>query len=72
MRGTDLILSYNGYEYRTWDDVEDDNIKTFHECYKDGVRIKMSSEFYNHTPYSLMSCDEFVRHVQSIEVFIQG
>jgi len=63
---------YNGYEYRPWDDVEPDNIKTFHECYKDGKRIRMPREFYNHSPYSLMTRDEFVKHVQTVEVFVQG
>lgn len=68
----DTIHSYLGYEYRVWDDVEEDNIKTFHECYKNGQRIKMPREFYNHSPYSLMSYEEFVGHVQTVEVFIQG
>ena len=64
--------SYLGYEYRPWEDVEEDNIKTFHECYKDSVRIKMPYEFYNHSPYSLMTYEEFVSHVQTVEVFVQG
>ena len=68
----DTIYSYLGYEYRPWDDVEDDNIKTFHECYKDGQRVKMPREFYNHSPYSLMTFEEFVGHIQTVEVFIQG
>ena len=66
------LYSYLGYEYRPLDDVEEDNIKTFHECYKDGVRIKMPDAFYCHSPYSLISYDEFVKHVQSVEVFVQG
>ena len=66
------LYSYLDYEYCPWDDVEEDNIKTYHECYKDGVRIKMPDEFYCHSPYSLISYDEFVRHVQSVEVFVQG
>jgi hypothetical protein len=66
------LYSYLGYEYCPWDDVEEDNIKTFHECYKDGVRIKMPYEFYNHSPYATISYAEFVKHVQSIEVFVQG
>jgi len=72
MRGTDLNYSYNGYEYRTWEDREEDNCKIFHECYRDGVRISMPSEFYNHSPYSLMSRDKFRSHVQTVEVFVQG
>jgi predicted nucleotidyltransferase len=66
------VFAYNGYEYCPWDDVEEDNIKTFHECYKDGKRIKMPGDFYNHSPYSLMPYEEFCKHVQSLEVFIQG
>jgi len=66
------LYSYLGYEYRPWDDVEEDNIKTFHECYKDGQRIKMPCDFYNHSPYDTMSYEQFVKHVQSVEVFVQG
>jgi hypothetical protein len=65
-------FSYLGYDYCPWDDVEEDNIKTFHECYKDGKRVNMPREFYNHSPYSLITYDEFVKHVQTVEVFIQG
>ena len=72
MRGTDLMFSYNDYQYRTWEDREEDNCKIFHECYKDGVRINMPHEFYNHSPYSLMSHNEFVQHIQTVEVFVQG
>ena len=66
------LYSYLGYEYHPLDEVEDDNIKMFHECYKDGKRINMSNDFYNHSPYELMLYDEFVNHVQSVEVFVQG
>ncbi len=66
------IYSYLDYEYCPWDDVEEDNIKTFHEVYRGGKRIRMPREFYNHSPYSLMSYDEFVQHVQTLEVFVQG
>jgi hypothetical protein len=66
------IYSYLDYEYCPWDDVEEDNIKTFHEVYKNSKRIRMPREFYNHSPYSLMSFNEFVQHVQTVEVFAQG
>ena len=66
------LYSYLGYEYCPWDDVEEDNIKTFHECYKAGKRIEMPAAFYNHSPYNLMSCAEFVQYVQTVEVFVQG
>lgn len=72
MLGSDLMFSYNGYQYRVWEDVSDDCIKIFHECYKDGVRIVMPREFYNHTPYDTMTRDEFRSHVQTVEVFVQG
>ena len=68
----DTVYSYLGYEYRPWDDVEEDNIKTFHECYKNGKQVKMPYDFYNHSPYSIMTYEEFVSHVQTVEVFIQG
>ena len=68
----DTLYSYLGYEYRTWEDREEDNIKIFHECYKDGQRVSMPREFQNHSPYSLMTFEEFVKHVQTVEVFIQG
>ena len=68
----DTVYSYLGYEYRPWDDVEEDNIKTYHECYKNGQRVRMPREFYNHSPYSLMTFEEFVGHIQTVEVFIQG
>jgi uncharacterized protein YacL (UPF0231 family) len=61
-----------GYEYRTWLEVEDDNQKIFHECWKDGKQIKMPYEFYNHSPYSYMTVDEFTSFIQRVEVFIQG
>lgn len=57
---------YQGYEYQTWDEVTEDNIKTFHECWKDGKEVKMSRDFYNHSPYRLIERDEFIKHVQSL------
>ena len=66
------IYSYLCYEYRPWDYVEEDNIKTFHECYKHGVRVNMPREFYNHSPYETMTFEQFVAHVQTVEVFVQG
>jgi uncharacterized protein YacL (UPF0231 family) len=68
----DTHYAYKGFEYRTWDDVEEDNIKTFHECWKDGKRIKMPYAFYNHSPYSLVEREDFVKFVNTLEVFIQG
>ena len=64
--------SYLGFEYRTYDDVEPDNIKMYHECWKDGKRITMPNEFYNHSPYSLVKYEEFVAFIQRVEVFVQS
>jgi len=66
------LYSYLGYEYRPYEDVEEDNIKIFHEVYKHGQRVSMPREFYNHSPYSLMTFEEFVQGIQTVEVFIQG
>ena len=66
------LYSYLGYEYRPSEDVEEDNIKIFHECYKHGQRVNMPSEFYNHSPYSLLTFEEFVKCIQTVEVFVQG
>ena len=66
------IYSYLGYEYRPWDDVEEDNIKTYHECYKYGQRVSMPEAFYCHSPYDTMTFEEFVQHIQTVEVFVQG
>ena len=68
----DTVYSYLGYEYRTWDDVEEDNIKTYHECYKAGQRVEMPEAFYCTSPYEYVSFDDFVKYVQTVEVFIQG
>ena len=67
---TDAHFTYNGYEYRTWLDIEEDNQKIFHECYRNGKRLKMSYEFYNHSPYSYMTREEFIDHCQNVEVFL--
>lgn len=68
----DAKYSYLGYEYRPWDDVEEDNIKTYHECYKAGQRVSMPEAFYCTSPYEYVSFEDFVKYVQTVEVFIQG
>jgi hypothetical protein len=55
-----------------WREYEEDNVKIFHECWRDGRLIKMPREFYNHSPYSVMTREEFVGHCHSLEVFLQG
>jgi len=72
MNSTVKLYNYLGYEYRIYEDIEDDNIKIFHYCYKDGFLVKMPEEFYNYTPYATMSPAEFVKHIQTLEVFAQG
>jgi hypothetical protein len=68
----DLIFEYRGYRYMIWREYEEDNVKIFHECWRDGRLIKMPREFYNHSPYSVMTREEFVGHCHSLEVFLQG
>ena len=66
------MYNYLGYQYLPCEDVGEDNIKIFHECYKDGQRIRMPNEFYNHSPYKYVGFNEFVKYVQTVEVFVQG
>ena len=56
---TDLEYSLNGYQYRTYLEVEDDNQKLFHLCFLNGNEVKMEQDFYNHSPYSRITVDEF-------------
>ena len=69
-----LRYKYKGFEYRTWDDVEEDNIKTFHYCYRrraeDGhlIEVGMPQEFYNHSPYDLIPVEEFKKYVDEVEL----
>jgi hypothetical protein len=65
-------MEYLGFRYRPYYEEEDDNCKIFHECYKDGQRITMPREFYNHSPYERMDMAMFSHYVQQLEVFIQG
>jgi hypothetical protein len=68
----DRIYTVDGYEYHIFEDREEDNIKFFHECYKDGKRVTMPNEFYQHSPYSRVPQDKFREYIRSLEVFIQG
>jgi hypothetical protein len=72
MFGTTLQYEYKGYQYRTYLDVEDDNQKLFHYCFKDGKEIKMPYDFQNSSPYRRVSPEAFINFVQDLEVFIQG
>jgi len=61
--GTDLEFNINGYEYRTYLEVEDDNQKLFHLCYLNGKEVKLEQDFYNQSPYSRITPDEFRCHL---------
>ena len=69
---TDLRYKYNEFEYRTYDDIEEDNIKTFHFCFRrrpeDGLLIEvgMPRAFYNHSPYDLVPVEEFKKYVDEV------
>ena len=60
MMSTTLVYEYKGYQYRTYLDIEEDNMKTFHYCYKEGVEVKLPYAFYNHSPYSDVPYESFV------------
>ena len=74
IQGTDLRYEYRGYQYRTYDDVEDDNIKTWHLCYKDGKEVSLNRAFHNTSPYRLVSREDFERYIEEeiLVDFING
>ena len=74
MNGTDFVYEYNGFQYRTYDDVEEDNIKTFHYCFKNGKEVKMPYEFYNTSPYRKVKYEDFVEFVSQVALveFVRG
>lgn len=59
INSTDLEYTLDGYQYRTYLEVEDDNQKLFHFCFKDGQQVEMPYAFNNHSPYSKVSRDDF-------------
>ena len=59
INSTDLEYNINGYQYRTYLEVEADNQKLFHLCFKDGQQVEMPYSFNNHSPYSKITRDEF-------------
>jgi hypothetical protein len=63
IQGTEYEYKYKGYEYRTFQDIEEDNIKTFHLCYKDGKEVSLCREFYNTSPYRYVKRLDFERYV---------
>ena len=72
IQGTDLHYEYRGYQYRTYEDREDDNVKLFHLCFRNGQEVRMPYEFYRNSPYSLIAPEDFQKHVNSLEVFINS
>ena len=68
---TDLEFNLNGYQYRTYLEVEDDNQKLFHHCFLNGNEVKMEKEFYNHSPYETMPYEVFKQYVHQLEVWMQ-
>ena len=63
---TTYQFSVGEYEYRTDLDIEEDNMKIFHYCFKDNERIKMPHAFYNYTPYDYVSVDEFKQFLDEV------
>jgi len=72
MHPRDLQYTVDGFSYYAIEDREEDNIKLFHECYKDGRRVVMPTAFYNESPYRLITPDAFKKYLQTIEVFVQS
>jgi hypothetical protein len=66
INSTDLEFIINGYEYRTYLEVEDDNQKLFHLCFLNGKEVVMEKDFYNHSPYSKITPDEFRCHLYDV------
>ena len=64
MNYTDLQYEYMGYQYRTYEDIEPDNIKTFHTCYKDGKQVQLCREFENTSPYRTVKFEDFKQYVE--------
>ena len=72
MHPRDLQYTVDGFSYYAIEDREEDNIKLFHECYKDGRRVVMPMAFYNESPYRLITPDAFKKYLQTIEFFVQS
>lgn len=63
INSTDLEYNVNGYEYRTYLEVEDDNQKLFHLCFLNGQQVQMPYSFNNHSPYSKITREEFGKYL---------
>lgn len=63
INSTDLQFKLNDYEYRTYLEVEEDNQKLFHLCFLNGKEVKLEQDFYNHSPYSKITPDDFMGYL---------
>lgn len=72
MQPRDFQYSIYGFEYHAIEEREEDNLKLFHECYRDGRRVVMPMEFYNESPYRLITPEAFKKYIQTVEVFVQS
>lgn len=69
MNFSDLEYDLNGYQYRTYLEVEDDNMKLFHLCFLNGKEVKLEQDFYNHTPYDKITPDEFMCYLHEAGLY---
>lgn len=56
--GTTLEFSVNGYEYRIYQDVQDDCIKYYHLAFFDGVELEVPA-LREVSPYDVLTAEEF-------------
>ena len=72
MQPRDFQYSIDGFAYHAIEEREEDNLKLFHECYRDGRRVVMPMEFYNESPYRLITPEAFKKYIRTVEVFVQS
>jgi len=56
-------FSLNEYTYYTDLEAEEDNQKIYHYCFMGGNEVKLEKDFYNHSPYSKITPDEFMGYL---------
>ena len=61
------VLTYNGFEYRPFVICGYMVDKINHVCYFNGREVTMTPAFYDHTPYSFITADEFMCYVHDAE-----
>jgi hypothetical protein len=66
INSTDLEFEFNGYQYRTYLEVEDDNQKLFHFCFLNGRQVDIP---LNHSPYSKITPDEFMCYLHEAGLY---